>query len=151
MDTKKIESYLQTFLDDVISPKINDHKVYNFDNYRKFPHLLTPFIRKFFKINFSDYFLVKKINYVDWVSGMFMMIDSCFFRKIGYLDENYYLYYEDVDLCRKIKNLNKKVAVIKSCQNKIVHFSRRDSHKKIKYLLYHIKSYIYYHLKFKTV
>ena len=27
MDTKKIESYLQTFLDDVISPKINDELV----------------------------------------------------------------------------------------------------------------------------
>jgi hypothetical protein len=45
MDTKKIESYLQTFLDDVISPKINDVLVGKNDE---------PITLKVYKVNYGE-------------------------------------------------------------------------------------------------
>jgi GT2 family glycosyltransferase len=133
----------------LISPQIFDSQILNYGNFRQFPKLITPLIRLLiinrpFKYNFK-----KITNYVDWISGAFMFIESNFLKKINYFDEKYYLYYEDVDLCKRVNIDHKKTAINKSLNNKIIHFSRRDSHKKFKYFLYHIKSYIYYHYKFK--
>jgi N-acetylglucosaminyl-diphospho-decaprenol L-rhamnosyltransferase len=40
---------------------------------------------------------------VDWVSGASMMIRSSIFATIGGLDENYFLYFEETDLCLRAK------------------------------------------------
>lgn len=37
----------------------------------------------------------------DWVAGASMMIRREVFERIGLLDEGYFLYYEDVDFCRR--------------------------------------------------
>lgn len=37
---------------------------------------------------------------VDWVQGSAFMIDGDLFRAIGGFDDRYFMYYEDVDLCR---------------------------------------------------
>ncbi|HVW85535.1 MAG TPA: glycosyltransferase family 2 protein [Bryobacteraceae bacterium] len=39
----------------------------------------------------------------DWVPGAFGIIRGEALRKIGYFDENFFLYYEEVDLCRRLK------------------------------------------------
>jgi N-acetylglucosaminyl-diphospho-decaprenol L-rhamnosyltransferase len=38
---------------------------------------------------------------VDWVSGASMMVRSEVLRDIGVFDESFFLYYEEVDLCRR--------------------------------------------------
>ena len=38
---------------------------------------------------------------VDWVSGASMMVRSRVLQEIGSFDEGYFLYYEEVDLCRR--------------------------------------------------
>lgn len=40
---------------------------------------------------------------VDWVSGASMMIRPSVFESIGGLDENYFLYFEETDFCRRSK------------------------------------------------
>ncbi len=40
---------------------------------------------------------------VDWVPGAFSIIRRNALEKIGYFDEDFFLYYEEVDLCRRIK------------------------------------------------
>src|ERR1700686_346218 len=40
---------------------------------------------------------------VDWVSGASMMIRPSVFSAIGGLDENYFLYFEETDLCLRAK------------------------------------------------
>ncbi len=46
---------------------------------------------------------------VDCVYGAAFLISANLFRNCGGFDERYFLYYEDIDLCRKLKKLNKKI------------------------------------------
>lgn len=55
----------------------------------------------------------------DWVSGCILLIEHSFFNKIGEWNEDYWLYYEDVDICKKTQNLGKKVVVLQ--QTSIIH------------------------------
>lgn len=41
----------------------------------------------------------------DWVSGSVMMISKESFRTTGGFDEDFWMYYEDTDFCRRIRNL----------------------------------------------
>jgi len=40
---------------------------------------------------------------VDWVPGAFTIIRRSILEEIGYFDERFFLYYEEVDLCRRFK------------------------------------------------
>ena len=51
----------------------------------------------------------KKILPVDWLSGCCLMVRKKVFEKIGGFDENYFLFNEDIDLCRMINQTGKKV------------------------------------------
>ena len=39
----------------------------------------------------------------DWVPGAFSILPRAVLDKVGYFDEAFFLYYEEVDLCRRIK------------------------------------------------
>lgn len=49
------------------------------------------------------------VKEVDWLSGCCMMTSRKMFFKIGLFDENYFLFNEDVDLCRSAKTSGYKV------------------------------------------
>jgi N-acetylglucosaminyl-diphospho-decaprenol L-rhamnosyltransferase len=57
----------------------------------------SPWSRRYFK---SDSGCTSPTR-VDWVSGCCMLIRSSLFEQIGMLDERYFMYFEDVDLCRR--------------------------------------------------
>src|SRR4029077_3461074 len=40
---------------------------------------------------------------VDWVPGAFSIIRASILERVGGFDESFFLYYEEVDLCRRIK------------------------------------------------
>ncbi len=46
---------------------------------------------------------------VDWVPGAFSIISPKALERAGIFDEDFFLYYEEVDLCRRIKALGFKV------------------------------------------
>jgi GT2 family glycosyltransferase len=46
---------------------------------------------------------------VDWVPGAYSIIRTDLIRKIGFFDPAFFLYYEEVDLCRRIKDAGYKV------------------------------------------
>jgi hypothetical protein len=46
---------------------------------------------------------------VDWVSGCFLLCKRSFFELVSGFDPRYFLYFEDVDLCRKARQLGGQV------------------------------------------
>jgi GT2 family glycosyltransferase len=67
---------------------------------------------------------------------------------IGGFDEGYRLYFEDVDLCRRIKDAEKKVMYLPSAV--VTHAHQQTSRKKVsKAMLWHISSALRYMLKQK--
>jgi GT2 family glycosyltransferase len=72
------------------------------------------------KINKNDNFF-----YVDMVSGAALMIKRSLFKQISGFDENFFMYIEDDDLCRRISDLGLKNAVLTSA--KIIHLEGQSS------------------------
>lgn len=46
---------------------------------------------------------------VDWVQGSALMIDGALFHTLGGFDDRFFMYYEDVDLCRRSWQLGRPV------------------------------------------
>lgn len=76
----------------------------------------------------------------DWVAGMFMLVPTPIFRRLGGFDEGYFLYYEDVDICTRARRLGYRVDVCPSVT--VIHDARRQSHKEWRYLRWHLASMI---------
>jgi len=60
----------------------------------------------------------KSIIYPDWVSGSVMFMSKKWFNSVGKWNEDFWLYLEDVDLCKRVNNagglvvLTREVAVV---------------------------------------
>ncbi|HAR99610.1 MAG: glycosyl transferase family 2 [Candidatus Moranbacteria bacterium GW2011_GWC2_37_73] len=48
----------------------------------------------------------------DWVSGAAFLIKKTLFDEISGFDENFFMYFEDVDLCRRVKEKNLSILVL---------------------------------------
>jgi len=67
------------------------------------------------KNSYTKYFLNKTTS-VNAISGGAILIDKNLFNKIGGWDERYFFYYEDLELCRQVKKLNKDIVYFPECQ-----------------------------------
>jgi len=52
---------------------------------------------------------LKKTHQVDAVSGSFMLVRASVLKKIGLMDEDYFMYAEDLDLCYRVKQAGYEV------------------------------------------
>tara|TARA_B100000029_G_C17476265_1_gene923889 strand:+ start:380 stop:1258 length:879 start_codon:yes stop_codon:yes gene_type:complete len=76
---------------------------------------------------------------VDVVKGCTMLVNSELFKKIGMFNEKYFLFWEEIDLCRKVRK--NKLSVIIDNNSSASHASGFSS--KNDYLTFFIKSYHY--------
>ena len=81
---------------------------------------------------------------VDWCSAAFLMIRKEVLMRVGFFDENIFMYLEDADLCRRVKQYYQ---VIYYPLAKALHYASYGSRKKLRLFFYHLKSGIYYFLK----
>ncbi len=79
-----------------------------------------------------------KMFYPDWVAGIFMLFSSAAFAAMNGFDERYHLYFEDVDLCSRLRLAGYKVVF--DPQISVIHHARRDSHRRLRFLLRHTLS-----------
>lgn len=83
---------------------------------------------------------------VDYVSGCAMMLRSEVFRKVGGFDESFFLYQEDVDLCKRIRSLGE--SVLYSPVSQIVHQKNTSALKAVeKVTAEYRRSQLYYYKK----
>ena len=79
---------------------------------------------------------------VDWLAGMFMLFRSEDFRAVRGFDERYFLYYEDVDICRRLQKAGKRVLYQPGAE--VIHAARRASRRNLRYLRHHLQSMLRY-------
>jgi GT2 family glycosyltransferase len=88
-------------------------------SYGKFATLftLTGWMRgvsNFFSGHMDDSMIqTKHYLYPDWVSGSVIMIRRDSFFRLGKWDEDYWMYFEDVDLCRRAMIRNGEIVMLK--------------------------------------
>ena len=56
----------------------------------------------------------EEVAFPDWVSGAVVMIRSETYQKLNGFYEGFWMYYEDVDLCRRVKNSGGRVVFCKN-------------------------------------
>jgi GT2 family glycosyltransferase len=82
---------------------------------------------------------------VDWVSGACMVIRRETLRDVGPLDERFFMYFEDADLCRRARAAGWLVYYLPHVE--IVHQTGASSHSKPKAIWLLHKSAFLYHRK----
>ncbi len=118
---------------------------------RKYPTFFDLIIRKLtiFKNRIHDKEYrneeVTKPFFPEVIHGCFMLFKTEDFLKIGGFDERYFLYMEDVDLCKKIDAYGKQKMYDPSVS--VSHVLMKGSSKEMKLFFYHLSSAIKYFLK----
>lgn len=153
---KILESMIEHLLEnqniDLMGPKIinSDGTIYNSLRFFPRPHHLI--IRKFFNNFFnkftSDYIInnsnIDKPVEGNFISGCFLLCRSKSLREINMFDDNYFLFNDDLDLCRKFK---KKHLILYEPKFQIIHNHGRVHKGNLMLTLLSIKSSFYYFQK----
>jgi GT2 family glycosyltransferase len=125
----------------VVAPRIVNPQGGVEPSARRFPTPLSILGKGLFGARL-EYDIGKEALPVDWVSGTFMLVSVGPFGEVGGFDERYHLYYEDVDLCARLRREGYAVRLLPAVQ--AVHAARRDSHRKLAYLRWHLASMLRY-------
>ena len=131
-------SSLQDSTVGVVAPLVVSNSGHIEDSARVFPTPFKIICKAFGGCKGSDYLIKSEPIYPDWVGGMFMLFPREVFEKLNGFNERFFLYYEDVDLCARLRLQGYQVVL---CPNaKVIHEAQRSSHKSLKYLSWHIAS-----------
>lgn len=82
----------------------------------------------------------------EWAAGIFMLIRRDVFGSLNGFDERFFLYYEDVDICARA--WKRGFRIVACPQASVIHEARRDSHRRLCYMRWHLVSmarYFYRH------
>lgn len=74
----------------------------------------------------------------DWLAGMFLVFPREVYARIGGFDERYFLYYEDVDICLRLRLEGYQTRL--SCGVTAIHEARRSSRRNLRYMYWHLSS-----------
>lgn len=116
---------------------------------RLLPTPTNLFLRRFFPRWGAKLDITYEIQSADFsetfsvpsVSGCFMLMDSDLLKKLGGFDERYFMYLEDVDLCRRALPFTD---ILFYSGATIIHVFSKGSYKSLNLFIYHIKSAISY-------
>lgn len=122
---------------------------------RRFPHLPVHFLKMLFpKLkSVSSYLMLDRdhsiVQEVDWLLGAFLFIRKRVFEQIGLLDQKFFIYFEDTDICHRAKEAGWKIIYYPHAI--ATHVYRQASHKILsKEFFHHLRSMLIYYGK-KTI
>lgn len=154
----KVFIILRNFMDQnpdigIVSPKIlNENGTVQGLN-KRYPTIYDLLLRRFLPKRFQqsfkyrlDYYEMRDIGYdlicdVPFISGSFMFCRTDLLKKVGGFDEKYFLYFEDVDLCRRVQNTHRTVY---NPNSSVIHFWKRDAHNNWLFTYYFMRSAFLY-------
>ena len=142
----------------ISGPKMMDQEGNLQFSCRSFPSYLTAIsssqsiLNRIFPDNLlSQKYLLKnqdhsQIREVDWVSGSCLLAKREMLEKVGLLDERFYMYVEDVDLCYRAKMAGFSVFYFPTVVV-IHHIGKSTQKKKLNMLVEHHRSMYYFYRK----
>jgi GT2 family glycosyltransferase len=146
----KLYIFMQSHLDcGVVSPKIlNPDKTAQYVC-RLLPTPIDLIARRFFSKYIKSYLYKTELRFtnydktchVPFIHGACLLIDSSVYESINGFDGGYFLYMEDIDICRKI---SKSHRIYFYAEVTAVHSHAKGSYKSGKLLYFHITSAIHY-------
>ena len=122
----------------VVAPLVTGPDLSPEDHARDFPSVFTLAAKIFGHRPLTVPPTTQLIYFPDWVAGMFMLFRSKTVRSLGGFDERYFLYYEDVDLCARMRERGLEVAVCTKVS--VIHAARRESRRNLRFALWHMRS-----------
>lgn len=114
-------------------------------NVRRFPKIRDFFESYLYKKNRT---IINKntlaTSYVDWASGSFLLFKSRLYKELSGFDNKYFMYCEDLDICRRALSVSKqKVLYISSVR--ALHIAAHNNRKLFsKHFVWHVKSVFRY-------
>lgn len=121
------------------APRIVDAEGATEDSARRFPTLATIARKAVTGFRGDSEYLHQALPFSpDWIAGMFMLVRAAVYREVGGFDERYYLYYEDVDLCARLRRRGYDIRAVPAAT--ATHLARRESHRNPRYLAWHVSS-----------
>jgi GT2 family glycosyltransferase len=124
----------------VVAPVVTGTDLAAEDHARSFPTIFTLMAKIFGYRPHAVPPVGHSVYFPDWVAGMFMLFRAETMRSVGGFDERYFLYYEDVDLCARLRDKGLVVAVCTLVS--VVHSARRESRRNIRFASWHLRSAI---------
>ena len=76
-----------------------------------------------------------------------MLFDLTSFLSVGGFDERFFMYYEDVDICARLRLKGMTILLVAS--EWIVHDARRESRRSIKLFVFHVSSMMKFFVKYR--
>ncbi|MCX6741309.1 MAG: glycosyltransferase family 2 protein [Candidatus Parcubacteria bacterium] len=106
------------------------------DSAFRFPRWYTPLLRRTLLGRLGEKhlasYLMKDWDHqstreVDWLLGAALMVQGSAIKQVGPMDERFFLYFEDVEWCRRFRRANWQVYYVAQAQ--MYHFYQRSSAK----------------------
>jgi N-acetylglucosaminyl-diphospho-decaprenol L-rhamnosyltransferase len=112
------------------------------DSARRYPTVGSLVRKAFAQGRRPDYAIDRGALEVDWVAGMFILFAVDAYRTVRGFDERYFLYYEDVDICRRLRSRGHKVVYEPAAS--VIHEARRASRRNPRLMRIHAASALRY-------
>ncbi|HEX6530100.1 MAG TPA: glycosyltransferase, partial [Burkholderiales bacterium] len=109
------------------------------DSARRFPTVGALVKKLFAEKRRPDYPANAGPQRADWVAGMFILFRREAFEAVGGFDERYFLYYEDVDICRRLQRRRGSRAIYDP-RAEVVHDAQRASRRDLRLARHHAAS-----------
>ncbi|KKR11432.1 MAG: Glycosyltransferase [Candidatus Woesebacteria bacterium GW2011_GWA1_39_21b] len=107
----------------------------------------VPYIRKILKpIHIWDESFYKNERILEWASGAFFLLKRDVYEKTGGFDENMFLYMEDIEWCKRIKDKGFRICFTPEIA--VVHLAGASSKNNIKnQLMSQMRGLLFFHKK----
>ena len=137
----RMEVLLSLFGDEsigAVAPIVLDGSGVVQDSVRRFPTVSRLLSRALLGRRSADYVLEEAPVDIDWAAGMFLVFRSSSFRRVAGFDGRYFMYMEDADICRRLRQAG--IRTVACPLVSVIHQAQRASRRELRHLRWHLAS-----------